>query len=79
MQRQTVFAFYIRLFLLLPAPTYDYLFQHIISGLVTVKYIYDPAAVGVDHDAIIGSSISGRIEGKIGLGRLTTIAMPMKG
>ncbi len=28
---------------------------------------------------MIGSSISGRLETKIGLGRLTTIAMPMRG
>jgi hypothetical protein len=49
------------------------------TGLVTVKYIYGPSSIGVDHDAIIGSSISGRIENNIGIRRLTTIAMPMKG
>jgi hypothetical protein len=50
-----------------------------ITGLVTVKYIYGPANTSAADDAVIGSSISGRLESKIGLGRLTTIAMPMKG
>jgi hypothetical protein len=50
-----------------------------ITGLVTVKYIYGPANTSAVDDAVIGSSISGRLESKIGLDRLTTIAMPMKG
>ncbi len=50
-----------------------------VTGLVTVKYIYGPANTSAADDAVIESSISGRLESKIGLGRLTTIAMPMKG
>ncbi len=49
------------------------------KGLATVKYIYGAANAGPALDAVIGSSISGRLESKIGLGRLTTIAMPMRG
>jgi hypothetical protein len=49
------------------------------TGLVTVKYIYGPATVASSNDAIIGSSISGRLEAGITLDRLTTINMPMKG
>jgi hypothetical protein len=45
----------------------------------TVKYIYGPATVDASRDGEIGSSISGRIETSIGIERLTTIAMPMKG
>jgi hypothetical protein len=41
---------------------------------MTVKYIYGPATVSAEQDAVIGSSISGRLESHIGLGRLTTIA-----
>jgi hypothetical protein len=48
-------------------------------GLVTVKFIYGPSTAGADQDSVIGSSISGRLESNIGLGRLTTIAMPLKG
>jgi hypothetical protein len=48
-------------------------------GLVTVKYIYGPATVSSSKDAVIGSSISGRLEAGITLSRLTTINMPMKG
>ncbi len=48
-------------------------------GLVTVKYIYGPATVASSSDAIIGSSISGRLKAGITLDRLTTINMPMKG
>ena len=47
--------------------------------LVTVKYIYGPATVNASRDSVIGSSFHGRIETAIGIGRLTTIAMPMKG
>jgi hypothetical protein len=47
--------------------------------LVTVKYIYGPASVDASRDAVIGSSISGRLETGIAVFRLTTIAMPMKG
>jgi hypothetical protein len=46
---------------------------------VTVKYIYGPATVDASRDGVIGSSIAGRIETAIGIARLTTIAMPMKG
>jgi hypothetical protein len=49
------------------------------TGLATVKYIYGPATVNTDHDSVIGSSLQGRIESRIGLPRLTTIIMPMKG
>ncbi len=49
------------------------------AGLMTVKYIYGPATVNAANDDVIGSSISGRIETNIILGRMTTIAMPMKG
>jgi hypothetical protein len=49
------------------------------KGLATVKYIYGAANAGPALDAVIGSSISGRLESKIGIGRLTTIAMPMRG
>ncbi len=45
----------------------------------TVKYIYGPANARESQDSVIGSSISGRLETGIGLERLTTIAMPMKG
>jgi hypothetical protein len=48
-------------------------------GLATVKYIYGPATVNPDYDSVIGSSLQGRIESGIGLARLTTIIMPMKG
>ncbi len=51
----------------------------VIKGLVTVKYIYGPATVASSNDAIIGSSISGRLEAGITLDRLTTINMPMRG
>jgi hypothetical protein len=44
-----------------------------------VKYIYGPATVNVENDNVIGSSISGRVEAGIGIDRLTTISMPMKG
>jgi hypothetical protein len=46
---------------------------------MTVKYIYGPATVSSAHDDHIGSSISGRIETGVGLRRMTTIPMPMKG
>ncbi len=46
---------------------------------MTVKYIYGPATVNSASDDVIGSSISGRIETNVGIGRMTTIAMPMKG
>jgi hypothetical protein len=49
------------------------------TGLMTVKYIYGPASVASARDDLIGSSISGRIETNVGMGRMTTIAMPMKG
>ena len=49
------------------------------AGLMTVKYIYGPATVNSASDDVIGSSISGRIETNVGLGRMTTIAMPSKG
>ncbi len=45
---------------------------------MTVKYIYGPANAGTANDSVIESSISGRLEAGIGLGRLTTIPMPMK-
>ncbi len=45
-----------------------------------MKYIYGPATVDASNDAVIGgSSIAGRLETGIGLRRLTTIVMPMKG
>ena len=50
----------------------------ILTGLVTVKYIYGPATVASSLDGVIGSSINGRVEASIGLARLTTIIMPMK-
>jgi hypothetical protein len=34
-------------------------------GLFTVKYIYGPATVAAANDAVIGSSISGRLEAGI--------------
>jgi hypothetical protein len=46
---------------------------------MTVKYIYGPASVSSSKDDVIGSSISGRLETDVGLCRMTTIAMPMKG
>jgi hypothetical protein len=46
---------------------------------MTVKYIYGPASVSSSKDDVIGSSISGRLETDVGLSRMTTIAMPMKG
>jgi hypothetical protein len=49
------------------------------AGLMTVKYIYGPATVSSASDHLIGSSISGRIENNVGMGRMTTTAMPMKG
>ncbi len=50
------------------------------TGLATVKYIYGPSTVNVDNDNVIGSSITaGRVEAGIGIDRLTTIIMPMKG
>jgi hypothetical protein len=49
------------------------------EGFMTVKYIYGPASVSSAHDDVIGSSLSGRIEANVGLCRMTTIAMPMKG
>jgi hypothetical protein len=48
-------------------------------GLATVKFIYGQATVATANDAVIGSSIQGRIENGITIGRLTTIVMPMKG
>ncbi len=48
-------------------------------GLSTVKYIYGPATAASSTDAVIGSSISGRIEAGITIARLITITMPMKG
>jgi hypothetical protein len=33
----------------------------------------------MENDSVIGSSINGRVEAAIGIGRLTTIIMPMKG
>jgi hypothetical protein len=50
-----------------------------IKGLATVKYIYGPSTVNVENYNVIGSSISGRVEAGIGIDRLTTIIMPMKG
>ncbi len=50
-----------------------------ITGLVTVKYIYGPATVASSSDAIIGTSISGRLEAGVTVDRLTAINMPMKG
>ncbi len=47
--------------------------------LVTVKYIYGPSTTTAAQDGDIGSSISGRLETGIGLHRLTTIPMPMRG
>jgi hypothetical protein len=49
------------------------------SGLYTIKYIYGPATVSEDNDSVIGSSIQGRVEAAVGIDRLTTIIMPMKG
>ncbi len=49
------------------------------SGLYTIKYIYGPATVSEDNHSVIGSSIQGRVEAAIGIDRLTTIIMPMKG
>ncbi len=46
---------------------------------MTVKYIYGPASVSSSKDDVIGSSISGRLETDVGLSRMSTIAMPMKG
>ncbi len=46
---------------------------------MTVKYIYGPATTTAAQDGDIGSSISGRLETGIGLHRLTTIPMPMRG
>jgi hypothetical protein len=48
-------------------------------GLATVKYIYGQAMVSAAQEGVIGSSIQGRIENGIVIGRLTTIVMPMKG
>jgi hypothetical protein len=50
-----------------------------LAGGVTVKYVYGPATASTSSDAVIGSSLSGRLESGIGLFRLTTISMPMKG
>ena len=50
-----------------------------VQEIVTVKYIYGPATVVASQDGDIGSSIQGRIENGIPIGRLTTIIMPMKG
>ncbi len=45
-----------------------------------MKYIYGPANMSSSlNDGVIGSSISGRLETGVSLGRLTTINMPMKG
>ncbi len=44
-----------------------------------MKYIYGQATVSAANEAFIGSSIQGRIETGITIGRLTTIVMPMKG
>ncbi len=44
-----------------------------------MKYIYGPATVDASRDGVIGSSIAGRIETAIGIDRLRTIAMLMKG
>ncbi len=49
------------------------------TDLMTVKYIYGPANSNAANEGIIGSSISGRLETGIGLYRLTTIPMPMRG
>jgi hypothetical protein len=49
------------------------------TGLSTVKYIYGPATVNTELNSVIGSSLHGRIESGIGISRLTTIAMPMRG
>jgi hypothetical protein len=49
------------------------------AGRMTVKYIYGPASVSSSKDGVIGSSLSGRLETDVGLSRMTTIAMPMKG
>jgi hypothetical protein len=43
------------------------------TGLATIKYIYGPAIVNTDHDSVIGSSLQGRIESRIGLPRLTML------
>jgi hypothetical protein len=54
--------------------------QNMWGALTTkAKYMYGPATVNTDNDGVIGSSIQGRIESGIGIGRLTTIIMPMKG
>jgi hypothetical protein len=34
----------------------------LISGLVTVKYIYDPSSTGNKSDDVIGSSLQGKLE-----------------
>jgi hypothetical protein len=52
--------------------------RHLADG-VTVKYVYGPATASTSSDAVIGSSLWGRLESGIGLFRLTTISMPMKG
>ena len=44
-----------------------------------MKYIYGPATVSIASDGVIGSSIHGRLESGVTIGRLTTIVMPMKG
>ncbi len=41
--------------------------------------MYGPANVDASRDAVVGSSIAGRLETGIGMFRLTTIVMPMKG
>ncbi len=61
-------------------PNYSHVcFNVFILGLATVKYIYGLASVSSSNDAVIGSSISGRLEAGISLRRFTTINMPMKG
>jgi hypothetical protein len=48
-------------------------------GLATVKYIYGPTSPGNKQDDVIGSSLQGKLETGVTLGRLTTIIMPMRG
>ena len=52
--------------------------RHFADG-VTVKYVYGPASASSSSDNVIESSLSGRFESGIGIFRLTTISMPMKG
>ncbi len=50
-----------------------------VSGLVTVKYIYGASTSGGNSDDVIGSSLQGKLETGITMSRLTTIIMPMRG